>query len=553
MARSTTHGSSRLVHFPPSAGLQWGRALQRSPSWIFGSEYGMSVGLSTWPTGRNWLVLGPPRSGKGASFFVPTLLSAGDQPDPKPSILITDPKGELLAISRQRLEGQGYKIHVVAFDQPDLSDGFDPLPWLSSEQFGGIDYGAAQHLAQTIIPIIPNEKDPFWSNAARTIVASSVVMAFKTGGTFADALGLAYQLALSSSDKLVQQVAALRTVDQWAAAQVQGLVNALANDAKLAGNIGADLIARFSQWTTPAMLSIFSRPSFRWDEVLEGDQPHAAFVVAASHHSEQQAVVIASLVASAHRLQRKQNRLNRPFWVLLDEFGNVGHLPNLLDALTTLPGAGVSIAMGLQSIPQVASVYGDQPAKVALEALHGMTVFPGLGFDSASWVSDRLGQMTVSTWAKSTAADNSRQWTKGEHQRRVMMPDEIMTMRSGSIVIQRAGYYGLLSGSQVYYRGRKYRQEAVIADPNQPQIARMLDGMRHELTAPPGAWDLGERLLDQLLPQDEATNPDPDPAKQSPKSEPKPASQPETPPQTQTGNLLTNLLSGGSDSHELES
>ena len=542
MARSTTHGSSRLVHFPPSAGLQWGRALQRSPSWTFGAEYGMSVGLSTWPTGRNWLVLGPPRSGKGASFFVPTLLSAGDQRDPKPSILVTDPKGELLAISRKRLEGQGYKIHAVAFDQPDLSDGFDPLPWLSSEQFGGIDYGSAQHLAQTIIPINPNEKDPFWSNTARTIVASSVVMAFKRGGTFADALGLSYQLALSSSDKLAQQVAQLRNIDQWAAAQLQGIVNALSANQKLAGDIGADLIARFSTWTTPAMLSIFSRDSFSWESAIDGEQPHAIFIIAASHHASQQALVVASLIAAAHRLQRRQNRLSRPLWMMLDEFGNVGHLPNLLDALTTLPGAGVSIAIGLQSIPQVASVYGDSAAKVALEALHGFTAFPGLGYDSASWISDRLGLMTVATYSRATAADNSRQWTRGEHERKVLMADEIATMRSGTILIQRSGYHGLMAVSKAYHRQRRFRQEASIANPNQPQIAGVLNAMRQRLEAPPDAWDLGQRLLGQLIPK-EATNPDP--AKQSPKSEPKPAPQPETPSQTQTGNLLTNLLSGG--------
>lgn len=106
--------------------------------------------------------------------------------------------------------------------------------------------------------------------------------------------------------------------------------------------------------------------------------------------SEHQAVVIASLIAAAHRLQRRKNQLPRPLWALLDEFGAVGRLPNLLDALTTLPGASVSIAIGLQSVPQVETGYGQSDAKVALEAVHGMTIFPGLGFDSASWVSDRL-------------------------------------------------------------------------------------------------------------------------------------------------------------------
>lgn len=392
---------------------------------------------------------------------------------------------------------------MIAFDRPDLSDGFGPLPWLQSDQFGGVDYGAAQHLSLTVVPENPNEKDPFWSNAARTIVASAAVLAYRVGGTFADALGLAYQLALEADSELPQRIAALRTVDPWAAAQLQGLARALAGDRKLAGNIGADLIARFSSWTTPAMLSIFSRPGFALPDVLDGPEPHAVFLLAASHHSAQQAVVIASAIASAHRIQRRANRLSRPLWFLLDEFGNVGHLPNILDALTTLPGAGVSVAIGLQSVAQMEAVYGESAATVALEALHGFTAFPGLGYDSAQWVSDRLGQSTVTTWSRSTAADNTRQWTRGEHQRPVLMSDEVSRIRIGSAVVQRSGYPGLMIQTRPYYANRRYAAEAAVANPSHPQIAAQLNQMRHPVIEPPGAWDLGEALLERLLPEEE--------------------------------------------------
>lgn len=98
MAQSVSHGSARLLHFPSGSGLDWGRRLRRTPHWVLGSSWSQPVGLSTWPTGRNWLILGPPRSGKGASFFVPSLLSAPEQPEPRPSVIVTDPKGELVRV-----------------------------------------------------------------------------------------------------------------------------------------------------------------------------------------------------------------------------------------------------------------------------------------------------------------------------------------------------------------------------------------------------------------------------------------------------------------------
>lgn len=533
--QSTSHGSARLLHVPTGSGLEWGRALKRSPSWILGSSWMQPVGLRTWPTGRNWLILGPPRSGKGASFFVPTLLSAPDQPEPRPRLVVTDPKGELLAIARKRLEAADYRIHVIAFDQPDLSGGFDPLPWLASDQFGGIDYGAAQHLAQTVVPVNPEAKDPFWDDTARTIIAAAVVFATRLGATFADALGLAYQFAMGATGAMAEQAANLRSVDPWAASQLMALAQNLSKDAKLAGNIGATMIAKFSHWTTPAMLSIFSRPGFTWADVQDSDQSHAVFLLAAAHHSAQQAVVVASAIAAAHRIQRRANRLGRPLWLLLDEFANVGAMPNLLDALTSLPGAGVSMALGLQSVPQLDAVYGESRAKVALEAMHGFLAFPGLGYDSARWVSNRLGQETVTTWSRSTAADHSRQWTKGEHQRAVLMPDEVSRIRSGWTVVQRSGYPGLMLQSRVYFRERRFSAESATANPATPRIAAVLDSMRQPVMEPPGAWDLGASLLSRLLPE-QAETPAPEPHRLS-----------QQVPGDETKTDLKSLLKGGEE------
>lgn len=541
MPQKHQHGSARFAATAQAAGLTSGKALSSVAAWTLGRSGGWlsrPVGLDTWPTGRNWLILGAPRSGKGANFFVPTLLSAGDQPTPRPSILITDPKGELLALARDRLSRAGYAIHVVAFDQPDLSGGFDPLPWLrGSSGLGPIDYGSAQHFAQTLVPVNPNEKDPFWGNAARLIVSSAAVLALRSGGGFADALGLAYRLALESSEELVDQIAPFARVDPWAGTQMRALVQALAGDQKLAANISADLVSKFAPWTTPAMLSIFSRPGPEWDTVLDADQPTAVFLLAAAHHASQQAVVVASLLAAAHHRQRHQNRLARPLWLLLDEFGNIGYIPNLLDALTTLPGAGVSLALGVQSIPQVEAVYGQSAARVALEAIHGMLVYPGLGYDSAKWVSERLGTATISQWSASqSSGGTARSWSQQSHARALATPDEISSLRGDRVLVLRFGAYALKLQSSPYYRDRRYAPEARLADPQNPQIAQMLDRMRQPLDVPPGAWDLGTGLLTRLeaddvaLAQSAAVPPPEAPAVNTNPPEPAPADpEPATP------------------------
>ena len=502
--RSNNYGTSRLIS-PVQAGFA---TRSRVPALALGSgPWGLPVLAPTWPIGQNLLVLGPPRSGKGASFFMPALLGLPAQPNPRPSCVVSDPKGELLAISRERLEASGYQVKIVSFDRPEISDSWNPLSWLDPADPGDeISYSGAQQLAQAMIPTHRGEREPFWGSMSRLIMSASAVLAYRRGqsrgrpGTLADALALTY---MAASDP-ASLAAAAQGLDSWAADQLGIVASATAGDKRLAGNISVDTIARFNTWTTPGMLRILGDSDWTWSSVI--DQPTVVFVLGSASHASHQCVVWGSLIAAAHHVQRRAGRLYRPLWVLLDEVGNVGEIPGLLDALATLTGAGVSTCLGLQSIRQLNDVYGTDKASAIADASHVVVAFPGLGHDSADWVSDRLGMATATTHTRQTGRDGSVSFGPQQFQRKVLLADEVSTLHRSRIIVQRGGRRAALITARPYYNNPRWRAEARAGDPRHPQIAERLEAMRHSQTGEsPNLEELAQRLLGRpFVPPDHA-------------------------------------------------
>lgn len=464
-------------------------------------------GIETWPTGRNWIVLGPPRSGKGAGLFVPALLEAPEH-DPRPTLVVTDPKGELLALAGPVLTAAGYAVHPVAFDRPDLSGPWNPLGWLDpavGAPQDAPDYGSVAALAEAMAPKTSMEKDPFWVNQAQVVAKASAVLAWhlarrrdKGRATLVDVLALAY--ATVGNEPLVNAVAdAALQIDPWAASQLAVYGRGLA-DAKLAGNLAADLSSRIHSWTTPSMLGVLDAPPDTWDaaDILSGDQPHAVFVLATAGQSSEQAVLWGSVIAAAHRIQRRQNRLPRPLWLLLDEAGNVGQIPGLADALATLPGAGVSIVLGLQAQPQLSAVYGAEEGAI-IGAMHGYIALPGLGHVSAGWVSQNLGETTATHHKRSTTGQGAAQWDTQISQRALLTPDEVSRLAADRMIVHRLGSGPTALRMRPYYTEARWAAQAKIADPVHPQIAEALAAYRAgDRPAAPGLTQRANELFAEM-------------------------------------------------------
>ncbi|MBU4643072.1 VirD4-like conjugal transfer protein, CD1115 family [Bacillus toyonensis] len=116
------------------------------------------------------LIIGTTRSGKGETFVFPTI-DAYSRAEIQPSLIVNDPKGELLAASKKTLEQRGFHIEVLNLDKPLESMSYNLLQLIKDAYKQG-DTATAQTLCNTLSYSLyynPNVKDPFWNNSSMSL------------------------------------------------------------------------------------------------------------------------------------------------------------------------------------------------------------------------------------------------------------------------------------------------------------------------------------------------------------------------------------------------
>lgn len=113
---------------------------------------------------RNQLIVGTTRAGKGQTQVLPSI-DLYSRAEEKPSLLITDPKGELTRGSHNNLVERGYKVWVFNMINYLRSHCWNPLTEIINEYVNG-DEGKAEELifafATTWFSGTNGNGDPFW-------------------------------------------------------------------------------------------------------------------------------------------------------------------------------------------------------------------------------------------------------------------------------------------------------------------------------------------------------------------------------------------------------
>ena len=99
----------------------------------------------------------PTGSGKTSRYIIPNILNCCG------SAVVTDPAGELFRLTSGYMQERGYKIQVLAPDDPDHSARFNPLKRFQTAQ-------ELKQLATTLGHNSAGKADPFWTTTAINII-----------------------------------------------------------------------------------------------------------------------------------------------------------------------------------------------------------------------------------------------------------------------------------------------------------------------------------------------------------------------------------------------
>ena len=126
----------------------------------------------------NNLIIGMTRSGKGETYVFPSI-DIYSRAEQKSSMIIVDPKLELVKSSYETLQKRGYEIHILNLTDPRDSMGFNPLQ-LVIDAYKRKEYAEAELLCSSFCfsifnPDAGDGDSQFWSNNSTALLTALIL------------------------------------------------------------------------------------------------------------------------------------------------------------------------------------------------------------------------------------------------------------------------------------------------------------------------------------------------------------------------------------------
>ncbi len=343
------------------------------------------------------LTCAPARQGKGIGFVIPNLLHY------QGSVIVTDPKGELAAVTAQhRRERFGQDVAVFN-------------PW-------GL-HGLPQHRINPLENIIALAADPALQRGLTDEVAAIVMQLFPEPE---DAKNRYFREGSRSIMRAVLLYLALHAPklctlpEMWRIIanplRLERAIKAMRKCEALGGilaDLGDDLAHQmsdnpdmFGDFRTGAVqqVAIFEPGGYLADAVSASDialsdlkSGNVSLYLAfppdrIASHGAALGLIVNQAITAVARSPKKGEVL-----FMLDEFANLGKLSGLAESLTALPGLGVRVWMIVQELAEIVRLYGPHTAKTIQSQAEVRQYFAVNSDELAQSLSKSLGQKTVKT------------------------------------------------------------------------------------------------------------------------------------------------------------
>lgn len=388
---------------------------------------------------NNIMVVGGAGSGKSRFLVKPNVLQANC------SFVITDPSGELLETTGDFLKQQGYEIKVFNLVQMEHSNSYNPFAYIRNED--GV-LTMITTLIKNTTPPNTMQSDPFWEKAEQALLQalcfylyyecnmedrsfSSVMKLLRCAevrdgqDSFKSTLDIMF-------DELKQREPEHIAVRQYAVfKQAAG---------KTAQSILVSAAVRLTVFNMKSIENLTSVDNI--DLASIGDKPTALFCITPVVDTTFNFLVAMMYTQLFETLyyhaenECKGKRLPVHVRFLLDEFANIGTIPDFEQKLSTMRKYEISCTIILQALSQLKTMYKD-----AWETILGnCDTFIFLGGQEETTlklVSERLGKETIKTQNSSKnygrMGGNSQSYNVAG--RELMTPDEVGRLDTSECII----------------------------------------------------------------------------------------------------------------------
>lgn len=370
------------------------------------------------------------------------------------SYVFTDPKGELYDKTAGYLRKNGYEIKVLNLVNPNNSDGYNPLMHISSE----IDVDV---IANTIVKGQSAEggkSDPYWDDMAEMLLKALIYYLMAVRPEEEQNLASCSELVRAANsnggNNLLTELINQLPYDHPARMYYKSIEIA---PEKTYGSILSSLQSKLGKFDSKEIAEVTSTDTINFEEI--GSRKTAVYVISSDTHKAYDfllTIFFSQMIQQLYDFADKNGgRLKVPTFFILDEFANIGQIPDFDKKISTSRSRGISFSVILQNLDQLEAVY-----EKSYETIMGNCdthVFLGSNsFKTVEYFSKALGEKTITRENLSVNRDKQfhRQGYSDSDQvmaRALMTPDELRRMDNDLCIIYEKGIKPVKARKYYYF------------------------------------------------------------------------------------------------------
>ena len=397
----------------------------------------------------NVLVVGGSGSGKSASYSIPNACQLLG------SYVFTDPKGELYDKTAGYLKSHGYEIKVLNLVKPQNSDGYNPLHHITSE----IDVDV---IANTIVKGQKTDgggSDPFWDDSAEMLLKALIYYLMATRPEEEQNLASCAELVRAANSNggsnLLTELISKLPYDHPARMNYKSIEIA---PEKTYSSILSTLQSKLGKFDSKEIAELTSTDTINFEEI--GNQKTAVYVISSDTHTAYDFLLTIFFAQMIQQLydyaDQNGGKLKEQTFFILDEFANIGKIPDFDKKISTSRSRKISFSVILQNVDQLEAVY-----EKSYETIMGNCdthLFLGSNsFKTVEYFSKQLGEKTIERDSVSISKDKQNHKTGKSISdqvmaRALMTPDELRRMDIDQCIIFVKGLKPVKADKYYYFK-----------------------------------------------------------------------------------------------------
>lgn len=413
-------------------------------------EVRMSLNTRQHRENLNVLVIGGSGSGKSRFYVKPNIMQLNT------SYVVTDPKGELLRSCGRLLKKAGYEIRVFNLIDMSHSNNYNPFNYIYDKD-GNISKTYVMKMVNCLMKNTKQEGasggDQFWgdSTKALTLAIAFYLLEKKTDENgnsldrnFSTVMKMMRLAEISEQDEnhrspLDEMMDELRTENPHSMA-VSFYADFKKAPAETAKSILISAAVRFAAFNLPEVADLTHTDNIHLDTL--GDRKTALFIIIPSSDATFNFLAAMMYTQLFDTLYDTANfkyggRLPVHVRCLLDEFANVGTIPDFDKLLATMRSMEISANIIIQNLAQLKKMY-DKSWEILTGNCDSLLFLGGQEASTLEAISKSLGKETIDVVSQNRTRSHKSPSTSENNSilgRELMTTDELKVMKPNECVL----------------------------------------------------------------------------------------------------------------------